>query len=108
MLWGPRSTQLQNFREPASRSLPMSGTKSVKRPQILPFVMAQDIEIAVVGTNAEICGIRRVPPAINFIYLKLTATKDETKRALVGAKPRVALDAHFAHLAPTGRRPSRR
>src|SRR5580658_9139666 len=75
------------------------GAEAVERPRVLRFVMAQHVEIAVVGANAKVACFGGVPPAVQLVDLKLPPTQDEPEWPFVGAVPRVAFDAHFAHRA---------
>ena len=82
----------------------MSGAKTIQSPKILRFVVTQHVVIAVIGENAKIARLRGVPPAIEFSDYVLVAIEDETERTLVGAVPRIAFDANFAHRASAGRK----
>lgn len=74
-----------------------SGAKAVERPRILSNIVAEDIEVPILGAHSEIGRVRRVPLAIqNFDFVFVTM-KNESKRALVGAIARIALDSHFSH-----------
>jgi len=63
--------------------------------------VAQDIEIAVIGTDTEIARIRRIPTAVELAHLELPPAEDKAERALVSAMPCITLHAHFAHCAST-------
>jgi hypothetical protein len=45
--------------------------KSIERPRILPFIVAQNVIIFVIGNDAEIHRIKRVPLAVKFLYTKI-------------------------------------
>jgi hypothetical protein len=76
-----------------------SGAKSVKSPGILHFIMAQNIKIAVVCADTKVACGRRIPLAVNLVYLKFAAAKNKPKGPLVGSVSGMALDANFAHRA---------
>jgi hypothetical protein len=47
--------------------------------------VAEDVEIAVIGEDPEIAGVRRVPPAVELAHFKLPPAENKAKRALVSA-----------------------
>jgi hypothetical protein len=85
------------------RILPLTrGAKTVERPGILGFVVAEHVIITVIGSDAKIAGSGGVPTPVELADLKLASPKDEPKRPLVGAVPRITLDANFVHRASAG------
>lgn len=75
------------------------GAETVERPAILRFVVAEDIEIPVIGAHAKVACFGGVPPPIQLVDFKLPSTQDEPHRPLIGSMPRVAFDAHLVHRA---------
>ena len=76
------------------------GAEGVESPEVLHFVVAEDIEVAVVGADAEVAGAGGVPLVLDFGDLEGAAAQGEALRALIGAKAGVTLDANFAHFLP--------
>jgi len=85
------------------------GAEGVERPDVLNFIVAEDVEISVVGANPEIDRVRLVPLVFHVHDLKFPAANRETRRPLVGAVARIALHLDGTHTsmlrrAKTGRR----
>ncbi len=74
-----------------------NGTKTVERPRILPDIVAENIVVPILGAHSEIGRIRRVPLAVQILDFVFVPVGDESKRPLVGAITRIALDSHFSH-----------
>jgi hypothetical protein len=68
------------------------GAKTVETPEILGFVVTEDVEIAVLGANAKISGARRIPAAVKILDVVGAAAKGETQRTFVGAIACVTFD----------------
>jgi len=71
--------------------------ESVERPDVLDFVVAEDVKIAVVGANAKVDGVRLVPLVIDGDDVEIPAANREANRPLVGAVARVALHLDGTH-----------
>jgi len=76
------------------------GAEGVEGPGVLHFVVAEDVEIAVVGADAEVAGAGGVPLVLNFGDFEDATAENEALRALVSAKASVTLDANLAHGLP--------
>ncbi len=80
---------------PALRNKP---TERIQRPAIRTFIVAKDVEIAVVSTNLKALVTRSVPLVQDLFHLKsgsLLSTRPEADRALVGLVSGVTLDMEF-------------
>jgi len=75
------------------------GTEAIERPDILTFIVAENVIISVVCANPKIAGIGRVPAAIELVDLKFAASENEAKGSFIGAIPGITLNAHLAHNA---------
>jgi hypothetical protein len=74
-----------------------SRSKTVESPNVLSFVVAEDVEVAVVGTHAKVSGLRGIPLAVEFLHLETPSAQDEPQRPFIGPVPRITFDAHLAH-----------
>ncbi len=80
-----------------------SGAKAVERPRVLSNIVAQDIEVPVLGAHSEIGRIRGVPLAVQILDFVFVAVENKSKRPLVRAMARITLDSHFSHrVSPDG------
>lgn len=76
------------------------GAEGVEGPEVLHFIVAKDVEVAVVGAHAEVTGAWGVPLVLDFRDVEGAAAKREALRALVSAKASVAVNANLAHSLP--------
>jgi hypothetical protein len=53
-------------------------SKSIQRPRILPFIVSKGIIISIISDNAEIHRIKRVPLAVEFLYVKIPTANAES------------------------------
>ncbi len=74
-----------------------SGAKAVERPRILSNIVAQDVVVPISGAHSEIGRVRRVPLPIQIFDFVFVAVENKSKRPLIGAMARIALDSHFSH-----------
>ena len=66
-------------------------------PDVALLVVPEHINVAVVGTNAEIgCG-GAVPPVFDAFHGIKTVPEHEPDRALISAVPRIAFDVDYVH-----------
>jgi hypothetical protein len=73
------------------------GTKAVEGPNILNFMVPEDIEVSIIGADAKISVFRRVPLSVEFLHLEFPASKDESERTFIGTMPCVTFHSNFSH-----------
>ena len=69
------------------------GPERLERPFSLRLMMSHDICVAVIGSDAEIDGIRRVPLIFNALHEQHDIAQPEFDRPLVRFVPGIAFDA---------------
>jgi hypothetical protein len=85
-----------------------SGAKTVQSPDVLGFIVTQNVIIAVACAHSEIACGRGVPAAVELVDFELAAAESKPERAFIDAITRIAFDAHFIHGASARRKVSAR
>jgi hypothetical protein len=73
--------------------------KTVKRPEILRFVMTENVVVPVIREDAEVACVGGIPSSVQSAHLELPPAKDKTKGPFVGTVPRITFDAYVVHCA---------
>lgn len=77
----------------------VSCAKTVKRPEILRFVMTENVVVPVIRKDAEVACIGGIPSSVQSAHVELPPAKHKTKGPFVGTVPRITFDAYVVHRA---------